>query len=388
MLEKRIFYIFAATFFVRMGFGLMLSTFPTYILSNTALHLSDYGVISTLSPLAELLTVLFFGVYIDTHGKKNVLEIGMSFAVISMAGISLSNNPFLISPFIALNGVAGGTVLTSSLAMIVDLTEVTNRGKYTGMFDSMNILGWAIGYAIGFIYLSIHLTLPVLYFIASVLSFISLYFISKIVYREHLSEGYHLNKLKTVLFTKDVVYTVLPWFIIYMFIGSFLIYLPVGVIGLKIPLWIIALAIIIGGIGIIELQRFFGHLSDSYGRFKIMIIGAGGFVGLFIGILLSRVFGYNYYVISLIGISGILALAFAPSSLASLGDLSNKKLGGTTMSLYSFVISGGMIIGIPSTSIIYTYYGLTGLTTFFSLAAMLMILLLILKYRFEKSHPI
>ncbi len=380
-------YILFATFLIRLGFGVMLSTFPEYILHAHGIKIEEFGLISTFSPLFEFLTVLFFGIYIDKYGKKRSLMLGMVIATIAMFGISLSNNPYTLIPFVSMNGIASGIVVASSLAIIIEITTVKNRGWLTGIFDSMNILGWAFGYFVGFIFLTLSTNFSLIYIFAGMLSFlgfISVYFL-KFKDKNMYGEISIFKMLKKLFMNSEIVLTVIPWLIIYIFIGSFLIYLPIGVTGLKIPYWEIGITIAVGSIALIKIQTFFGSLSDRLGRLTVIFIGGIGFTGLILTLLYMRFYGLNTLAIIFIAIFGFMALAFAPSSLASLGDLAPAEMGGTTMALYSFVISGGMIIGIPATSFFYTAYGDNGLILFFSTAGIVMMLLLFLKYLISKK---
>jgi MFS family permease len=177
-----------------------------------------------------------------------------------------------------------------------------------------------------------------------------------------------------------------------MIIGAVMTFLTVstsqGVIQIS-PL-ILSGLIIGAGIVLISTQVFFGKLSDRYGRLPIMFIGTGGFVGL------MAVIGLGYLVSPtttgediknsillfwpLLGIFGIMALAFGPSALSSLADESQKTMKGTTMAVYSIVISAGMFVGIPLMAAISDHYGGTGVLIFMIGCALIMLCLMIARY--------
>ena len=93
-------------------------------------------------------------------------------------------------------------------------------------------------------------------------------------------------------------------------------------------------------------QPFFGHLSDRYGRDRLMMLGMLSLIGLFVTVITMFRSGFELvYVAPFLAIFGVGSFAFAPAALASLGDLAPERGRGTTMGVYSVVISLGTIIG-------------------------------------------
>jgi len=67
------------------------------------------------------------------------------------------------------------------------------------------------------------------------------------------------------------------------------------------------------------------------------------------------------YLLPFFSIFGVGSFAFAPAALASLGDIAPKHGRGTTMGVYSVVISLGTIIGPLLGGYLLDNYGLTSL---------------------------
>ena len=82
----------------------------------------------------------------------------------------------------------------------------------------------------------------------------------------------------------------------------------------------------------------------------------------------------------LMGIFGLMALAFGPSALSSLADESQKNMRGVTMAVYSVVISAGMFVGIPAIAIISDNYGGQGVLIFMILCALVMLCFMVARY--------
>jgi len=84
-------------------------------------------------------------------------------------------------------------------------------------------------------------------------------------------------------------------------------------------------------------------------------------------------------VIGLAALFGFMAFAFAPAALASLGDVAKKRSHGVTMSVYSMVISAGMMIGTPLSGAVLNAAELPGVLAFFGVCVGLMLFFVILR---------
>jgi MFS family permease len=109
-------------------------------------------------------------------------------------------------------------------------------------------------------------------------------------------------------------------------------------------------------------QPFFGHLSDEYGRNRLMILGMLSLIGLFATVIVEfRSHLELTYLTPFFVVFGVGSFAFAPAALASLGDFAPERGRGTTMGVYSVVISLGTIIGPLLGGYLLDRYGLTSL---------------------------
>jgi MFS family permease len=161
----------------------------------------------------------------------------------------------------------------------------------------------------------------------------------------------------------------LPWLVIYMLLGTLFAFVGNAAVGTGIPSWWIAVAIGGGGFVLVLSQPWFGRLSDRWGRFRMMTIGAFGFVGILVGASLVATVGPKPYAIAVVGVSVPAALAYGPAALAALADVSRSISRGTTMAVYSLVISAGMIVGLFGSANLYARFGAPGLDAFFGAVA-------------------
>jgi MFS family permease len=393
--------VYISTFIIRASFGALMITFPLYLNIDSPALL---GTIMALPPLAELITVMIVGVVIDKYGRKNVLLGGLFLGALAIFMIATTTNIYLLSIINILHGISAGTILVSSLALLADYIPQNSRGKGMGAFDFANLFGWLVGFGLGGILVDVFRNELWLRFvldgILALICVIYAFFTLEEPGKEsHIAEEINFGHVKAVFTQKSIMLLMIPWLIIYLFIGAILTFASVaGVKGMNLPATYVGLAL--GGAGVIFLatQIFFGKMSDKYGRAPIMFLGVIGVLGLastvgVVSILTppSGPIGLNYLVqiapaIPLILIFALMCSAFAPSALASLADEAHEKRRGTTMGIYSMVISAGMSIGPPAFGFISQYGGTLGTIAFIFCTSMIMFVAVILKYVHGKKE--
>jgi MFS family permease len=387
--------LYISTFFIRASFGIMLATLPIYL--NITSEFIGYGVVAAASPLFEMGTVLFIGAVVDRYGRKIVLLSGLLTAALFLFSLSFTKNLYLIFCINAVHGMAAGAILVSSLALLTDYAPENRRGREMGAFDAFNMLGWVVGYALGALFLEfLHGSLWQTFLIAGAMAlFGCVYCFFNIVEpKKHdvLCKKIRFKTIVGVLKQRSILLLTLPWFIVFMIIGAAMTFLTVSTSQGDLMISPLRLSGIIGGAGVILIltQVFYGRLSDKYGRLPIMVVGTIGFVGL------MTVIGIGYGLASttsgedvknsiirfwpLLGIFGMMALAFGPSALSSLADEAQENARGVTMAVYSIVISAGMFVGVPAVAAIFDQYGGQGVLFFMIGCAIAMLCLMIARY--------
>jgi len=387
--------LYISTFFIRASFGIMLATLPIYL--NIKTGFIGYGVVAAASPLFEMGTVLFIGAVVDRYGRKIVLLSGLLTAALFLFLLSLTKNLYLIFCINAAHGMAAGAILVSSLALLTDYAPENRRGREMGAFDAFNMLGWVVGYAVGALFLEfLKGSLWQTFVIAGAMAlFGCVYcFLNIMEPKKHdvLCKKIRFDTIIGVLKHRSILLLTLPWFIVFMIIGAVMTFLTVSTSQGVLTISPLLLSAIIGGAGVVLIltQIFYGRLSDKYGRLPIMVVGTIGFVGL------MTVIGIGYGLASttngddvknsiirfwpLLGVFGVMALAFGPSALSSLADEAQEKTRGVTMAVYSIVISAGMFVGVPAVAAIFDRYGGPGVLLFMIGCAIAMLCLMIARY--------
>lgn len=370
--------VFGATFFIRFGFGLTVSIFASYFArQSVGLNSSSVGLVgllSSLAPVGEGLTVLLSGMATDRYGRFPILLAGTLGAGGLLAVMSLGRTATLLGSVNFLFGVASGAILAASLAVVADQSGRSERGLEMGRFDAVNLLGYILGFACGFGALGAipNSELPWLFRLGAVVLLGGFVFalLSTRGYRERSDRAtFELWRIRDAVLRRDVLVVVAPWFVIYMLLGTAFIFLGSAATGAGLPTsWLAAL---IGGGGLLLLltQPWFGRQADRRGRPLFLLLGTVGFVSLLVLAGLVAQYGPQHVLLAGIGVSALFALGYGPAALASLADVSHSITRGTTMAVYSLVISAGMVAGLWISSGLYSTYRVTGLDAFFGIIA-------------------
>jgi MFS family permease len=365
--------VFGATFFVRFAFGLTVSVFAAYLAGHSTglvgSQVGLVGLVTAASPIGELSTVLLSGMHADRYGRGPVLLAGTAAALILFLTLSFTRSAPLLGLGNLLFGVASGAILAASLAAVGDASQRAERGYEMGRFDAVNLLGWVLGFAVGFALLGTlpNSALPWVFRLGAILlggGFLLAWLELRGVKESPRLSSVGLSLLREALLRREVLLVTLPWFTIYLLLGAGFVYLGSAASGVGVPPT--ELAALIGGGGLLLLltQPSYGRLADKYGRLRLMVVGTLGFIGVLASVGLIAQYGARPELLATTGVSAIAALAYGPAALAQLTDLSHRITRGTTMALYSLVVSAGMIVGLAGSALLFSSLGVRGIELF------------------------
>ncbi len=341
--------LYASMSVARIGFGVMIIIFPSYLAHSSNISLA---VVLALYPLMEAATAVPMGVLCDRHGRRKVFLGGLGLMGCLIASIAITQNVLVVASLHALMGLAAAAITVSSLTMITDLTNAGNRGKGMGTFDFANIGGYAGGLLVGGWLSEVFKSGLAGAFVVTgsvmILALSASFFL--------LREPFHApmdaripTSFNPFAGLDRKAKAILPiWLSLTSLIGI-VFFLPRALrqVGVHETLTgeLLFAGIMIIGVGSIG----FGALSDRLGREKTMAIGAAGLFGLLIGLGLlfqSVSSGLNFVrFLPIIAPAGIATSALVPSVLAAVGDRAREGRKGATMGLYSLMLSLGIALG-------------------------------------------
>ena len=351
-LPKNLIIAMVATFFMRSSFYLTLAVLnhPDFLKGVEPLLLS---IIFVAYPLAELLTVSFFGALTDKIGRRSVFLGSYVITIIAILLIAFfHSNPVIIPLFTALFGIGAAAKVSSTLALVADESDPHTRGRNMGLYDMATLIGLGTGFGGGFLLMEFYNASYGMYYLliaAGVLTITLLVTVpllkeskkatpatsqSLISQMQEVFKNPHMRKLLPIW---------IPIICLYGIILNFAEHLAAQ-IGLDQIGIIFVLGIAFGSIVIAFPVQ--GVLSDRYGRKPFLYIGMFSFAAFVTILTLTADNPQELILFSpLLVIVGLGAGAFAPAALALLADISKEESYGTAMGAYSVIYGIGLIVG-------------------------------------------
>jgi len=391
--------LYLGIFMVRLAYGVFYISLPRHIDTDSEFML---GVLFAAPPFFELLAVLFIGMVIDRYGRRPVLLLCLLGATLFLGLVSVTENFWAVFMFNSGFGIAAAGILVSSMALLADYAREERRGREIGIFEGSVLAGWAGGFILGGILLNFagdHVGwVFVVSAMLSLAAFIYAYFnITEPALESNVSKDIGLDHIRSVIKQRSVLLLVLPWFVIYVLLGGLVAFAPkVGTDTLDFSPMVMGGAMGVLIIVVVLIQRFFGSLSDRFGRMPLMLAGMVGMAGLVVlgGVGISRAesMALDDLIpvlkpwLPLLGLFVLMALAFAPASMASLADEAQHRSKGITMGLFAMAISGGMAAGPLCLGFVSDRFGGSGVAAFVVCCMAVLVLLIILKWRVDNTQ--
>jgi MFS family permease len=350
--------LYVSVFLMRFSFGLVLFTLPIYLPRANFSNLV-VGIIAAAYPITETIAGPIIGVLVDRLGRSRWIWIGLVISTVALFAFSLSTSvPYLVIVH-AIQGLAAAMIVVSALTIVTDISTTSTRGKEMGIYDFANLGGYMSGIFMAGLFELHSLRTP--FYVGSILAAVGAVFAFFKVKEKPYGTYASLSPIQTLrlLFSDRRAAAMFPiWLSVTTFIGMALTFGPRLGPSPMITSWVIAGVILV----LAFTQPFFGQLSDTYGRVRLMMLGMLSLIGLFVTVIAMFKWHLDVIFLSpLLSIFGLGSFAFAPAALASLGDFAPEGGRGTTMGVYSIVISLGTIIGPLLGGYLLDRYGLTSL---------------------------
>ncbi len=357
-LPREVSVLVVASFFVAVGFGIIVPAIPLFArsfgVSNAAV-----GLIISLFALSRFASGLFSGKLVDKFGERTVFAVGVAFVALSVGacGIAQSYNQLLF--FRAAGGLGSSMFSVAASSVILRSVSDTQRGHAMSVYNGSFLLGAIAGPAIGGGLAAVSLRAP--FFVYAIALSISgtvafIFFTSEHLQAPKKSEGKKASmSLKDAFALKGYRYA-----LVITFVASWVIF---GVRTSILPLfiteqlkstaavvgWGFTISAVIQGTLILRA----GRISDERGRRFVLIVGTSiAFAGIVImtATLNPLMFFLSMAIIGL----GNAFLASAPATIV--GDLIEGK-GGQVIALFQMAGDAGMIVGPVVVGFVADHYG-------------------------------
>jgi len=118
-------------------------------LDAVGLSLGALGLMLSIHRLIRIPGNPLAGALFDRWGRQRLFILGMLLATLSTAGYGLARGfwPFLISRLAW--GIAWALINVGGMAMVLDVSTPTNRGRLVGVYNTWVLLGLALGPLVG-----------------------------------------------------------------------------------------------------------------------------------------------------------------------------------------------------------------------------------------------
>ena len=357
-LPREVSVLVVASFFVAVGFGIIVPAIPLFArsfgVSNAAV-----GLIISLFALTRFASGLFSGKLVDRFGERTVFAVGVALVALSVGacGIAQSYNQLLF--FRAAGGLGSSMFSVAASSVVLRSVSDSQRGHAMSVYNGSFLLGAIAGPAIGGGLAAISLRAP--FFVYAIALSVSglvafIFFTSEHLQAPKKSEGKKASmSLRDAFALKGYRYA-----LVITFVASWVIF---GVRTSILPLfiteqlkstaavvgWGFTISAIIQGTLILRA----GRLSDERGRRFVLIVGTTiALVGI---IIMTATLNPLMFFISMaiIGL-GNAFLASAPATIV--GDLIEGK-GGQVIALFQMAGDAGMIVGPVVVGVVADQYG-------------------------------
>ncbi len=352
--------LYISVFLMRFSFGLVLFTLPLYLPKQ---EFSNFvvGIIAAAYPVTEIIAAPAIGVLVDRYGRRRWIYFGLTLSTLALFAFTLNTAVGYLVIVHAIQGLAAAMIVVSTLTMVTDMSTAANRGREMGIYDFANLGGYVVGISAAGLLVRTNLIVAPFYFGSALAAVGAIFAYLRVREKKTHALRSALSPVKTLrlLLTDKRAAAMFPiWLSVTIFIGMALTFGPrLGPSPLFTSFFIAGVVLILA-----FSQPFFGHLSDRYGRDRLMMLGMVSLIGLFATVItLLRHRLDLMYAAPFLVVFGVGSFAFAPAALASLGDLAPERGRGTTMGIYTVVISLGTIIGPLLGGYLLDRYGFSSL---------------------------
>lgn len=376
----------AASFFVAIGFGIVMPAIPVFA-KSFGVNNAAIGLMVSAFAITRFCSGLISGTLVDKFGERAVFSSGVFMVSLFtfLAGLAQSYHQLLL--FRAAGGLGSSMFSVAAGSVIMRSVDDNHRGRAQSVYQGAFLLGGIAGPAIGGLLSAISLRAP--FFVYSILllcsGVVAFFFLKgdKIGVKVSTSDSGESTTIAEALRMKPyVIALVLTFISTWVTFGLRASILPIfvtedlnsttAVVGYGL-----AISAVMQGIFLLRAGRF----SDAKGRKASAVIGANV---VFVGVLLLTFSTHVWmFLLSMIimGLGGSF-LTTTPASIV--GDVIRGK-GGKVIGIFQMAGDAGMMVGpiiIGAISDVYSYRAA------FGFSAAIFIVVLVLVYQIPETRNV
>ena len=385
-LPREVSILVAASFFVAVGFGIVLPAIPVFA-KSFGVNNAAIGLMVSAFAITRFASGLISGTLVDKFGERAVFSSGVFMVALFtfLAGLSQTYEQLLF--FRAAGGLGSSMFSVAAGSVIMRSVDDANRGRAQSVYQGSFLLGGIAGPAIGGLLSVISLRAP--FFVYSGM------LICSGTVAHFFLKGDKIGKVDKSVDTSDhttvrEALTMKPYRIalVLAFIGSWVFF---GLRASILPIFVteelnsttavvgygLALSAVIQGLILLRAGRY----SDEKGRRAASIIGAQV---VLLGVLLLT-FSVNVWMyllaMAILGFGGAF-ISITPASIV--GDVIKGK-GGKVIAIFQMAGDAGMMVGpiiIGAVSDFFSYRAA------FGMSAAIFVIALVLVYQIPETRNV
>ena len=385
-LPREVSILVAASFFVAVGFGIVMPAIPVFA-KSFGVNNAAIGFMVSAFAITRFCSGLISGSLVDHFGERAVFSSGVFMVALFtfLAGLAQSYHQLLI--FRAAGGLGSSMFSVAAGSVIMRSVDDDHRGRAQSVYQGAFLLGGIAGPAIGGLLSAISLRAP--FFVYSILLLCS--GIVAFFFLKGDKIGVHAISATTEDSTTVAEALRMKPYMIALVLTFISTWVTFGLRASILPIFVteelksttavvgfgLAISAVMQGIFLMRAGRF----SDSKGRRASSIIGANI---VFVGVLLLT---FSIHVWMFIAAMVVLGLggAFITTTPASIvGDVIKGK-GGKVIGIFQMAGDAGMMIGpvvIGAISDVYSYRAA------FGFSAAIFVIVLALVYQIPETRNV
>ncbi len=296
--KKRSLFVIAIVSVVNaLGYGIIIPIQYSYV-AHFGVNAFWLGVLFASFSLAQFISTPIIGRLSDRYGRKPLLFFSVFGTMVSFLLFALANSMPMLFLARILDGISGGNISVAQ-AVISDVTEVKERGKWFGILGASFGFGFVVGPAVGGLLSGYSLQMP--FYFAAAISLIACVIIA-FIQKESLTKELTEKKELTSLFDpRSLVHALSEPFVGVVLVANFIAVFAFSLfmIGFQAftnevlalsPKDISLLFIIFGVIGLIMQGFATGKLIKIFGEVKLLLFGVVLSLIAFIGMGVSHTY--------------------------------------------------------------------------------------------------
>ena len=385
-LPREVSILVAASFFVAVGFGIVLPAIPVFA-KSFGVNNAAIGLMVSAFAITRFASGLISGTLVDKFGERAVFSSGVFMVALFtfLAGLSQSYEQLLF--FRAAGGLGSSMFSVAAGSVIMRSVDDSNRGRAQSVYQGSFLLGGIAGPAIGGLLSVISLRAPFFVYSGLLLcsGMVAFFFlkgdkIGKVDKNSDTSE--HTSVREALAMKPYRIALVLAFIGSWVFFGLRASILPIfvteelnsttAVVGYGL-----ALSAVVQGVILLKAGRY----SDEKGRRAASIIGAQV---VLLGVLLLT-FSVNVWMfllsMAVLGFGGAF-ISITPASIV--GDVIKGK-GGKVIAIFQMAGDAGMMVGpiiIGAVSDLFSYRAA------FGMSAAIFVIALVLVYQIPETRNV